>query len=214
MSQGYPLSTAVDEPNGAVAAEGSDERVRVLDAARRCCERWGITKVTVDDIAAEAGFSRATLYRLFPGGRDVLFGAMRERNIRQFFTELQAHLASVESLEDLVIGIVTHATRQLRADPHVRLMMASEPGVVARDLGIYGLPRIIAVAASMFGPRLVPFIAADEVHEIAEWLSRLVVSYFLAPSTHVDLGDPVAARAFVRRFVLPAFRVTELTITS
>ena len=36
-------------------------RDRVLDAAKTCCERWGIAKVTVDDIATEAGVSRATL---------------------------------------------------------------------------------------------------------------------------------------------------------
>ena len=46
--------------------------VRVLDAAKLCCERWGLAKVTIDDIATEAGVSRATLYRLFPGGKDVL----------------------------------------------------------------------------------------------------------------------------------------------
>jgi AcrR family transcriptional regulator len=54
---------------------------RILDATRVCCERWGIAKVTVDDVAAEAGVSRATLYRMFPGGKDVLFDAMRVREL-------------------------------------------------------------------------------------------------------------------------------------
>ena len=39
-----------------------------------------MAKVTVDDIAAEAGLSRATLYRLFPGGKDVLYEALRRRD--------------------------------------------------------------------------------------------------------------------------------------
>ena len=70
-----------------VTAEG-----RVLDAAKRCWERWGMAKVTVDDIAAEAGISRATLYRLFPGGKDVLYEALRRRDSADFFTELEAHV--------------------------------------------------------------------------------------------------------------------------
>ena len=37
---------------------------RVLDAAKSCCERWGLAKVTIEDIANEAGVSRATLYRI------------------------------------------------------------------------------------------------------------------------------------------------------
>ena len=53
----------------------------VLDAAKRCVERWGMAKVTIDDIAADAGVSRATLYRLFPGGKDVLYDAMRVREL-------------------------------------------------------------------------------------------------------------------------------------
>ena len=56
---------------------------RVLDAATRCCDRWGMAKVTVDDIAAEAGISRATLYRLFPGGKEVLYEALRRRASRE-----------------------------------------------------------------------------------------------------------------------------------
>ena len=28
---------------------------RVLDAAKSCCERWGLEKVTIDDIAGASG---------------------------------------------------------------------------------------------------------------------------------------------------------------
>jgi AcrR family transcriptional regulator len=42
---------------------------RVVDAALRCLAREGLRGTTVDDIASDAGVSRATLYRAFPGGR-------------------------------------------------------------------------------------------------------------------------------------------------
>jgi hypothetical protein len=45
-----------------------------------------------------------------------------------------------------------------------------------------------------------------------ELLSRLVISYFLAPSDHVDFGDPDSARAFIASFILPAF-AESLTIS-
>jgi hypothetical protein len=45
--------------------------------------------------------------------------------------------------------------------------------------------------------------------ELAELLSRLVVTYFLVPSRFVDLGDPESASSFVRSFVLPAFVSTQ-----
>jgi AcrR family transcriptional regulator len=159
----------------------------------------------VDDIAAEAGISRATLYRLFPGGRDVLFDALRVRDICEFLEELDSNLAEASSYEDLVVRIVTHATRQLRGDPHLQLMMASAPGEVAHNLGVEAMPNVIRLAAALIGPRVEPHIGATEAVELSEWLSRIVVSYFLAPSDHVDLGDAIQAAHFVRRFVLPAF---------
>ena len=43
---------------------------RMVAAAIRCVSRWGLAKTSLDDIAREAGASRATAYRVFPGGKD------------------------------------------------------------------------------------------------------------------------------------------------
>ena len=76
---------------------------RVLDAAKRSCERWGFDRVTIDDIAAEAGISRATLYRMFPGGKDVLFEALRVRELEEFFTTLRDRIEGADTVEDLLV---------------------------------------------------------------------------------------------------------------
>ena len=47
-------------------------RQRILEATYACIARWGIFKTTVEDAAREAGMSRATVYRHFPGGREEL----------------------------------------------------------------------------------------------------------------------------------------------
>src|SRR3954463_14480193 len=107
----------------AVSAE-----TRILDAAKQCCEKWGIAKVGVDDIAAAAGVSRATLYRLFPGGRDIVFDALRVRELEEFFTRLKQGVEGVGTLEDLLVRTIVVATHELRADEHLALMLMSEPG--------------------------------------------------------------------------------------
>lgn len=177
---------------------------RVLDAARACCERWGRAKVTVDDIASAAGTSRATVYRLFPGGKDALFEAMRARETTEFFDRLDEHLTGAGSLDDVVVRGLTAATRLLRDDEHLGLMLASTPGEVVHELTVEGLPNIVAAAQAFLRPHLAPHVGA-RADELAEWLSRLVISYFLAPSPHVDLADAGSARAFAHRFVLPAY---------
>jgi AcrR family transcriptional regulator len=180
----------------------------VLDAAKRCCERWGMAKVTIDDIATEAGVSRATIYRMFPGGKDVLFDAMRVRETEEFLVGLRDHVASATTLEELLVRTVVHATCELRADEHFAVMLASEPGEVAADLTVQGLPRIIRIASVFLCPLVEPYLPRPEAARLVELLSRLVISYFLAPSEHVDLGDPDSARRFLRTYILPAFEAS------
>ncbi len=179
---------------------------RVLDAAKTCCEKWGLAKVTIDDIATEAGVSRASLYRMFPGGKEVLFEALRLQELTDFFTRLTAHVENSDGLEDLLVRAVVAATLELRADQHLTLMLASEPGEMLGNLTVDGLPRIMEVATVFLVPFVDPYLPRRESAALVELLSRLVISYFLAPSDHVDLGDHESARTFINTFILPAFQ--------
>lgn len=181
---------------------------RVLDAAKACTERWGFAKVTIDDIAGEAGVSRATLYRLFPGGKDVLFEALRLRELEEFFARLTVHVAGTSTMEDLLVRTVVAATHELRDDQHLALMLASEPGETLGQLTVDGLPRIIRVATVFLVPLVDPYLPRREAAPLVELLARLVISYFLAPSAYVDLGEEVSARAFITTFFLPAFQAS------
>jgi AcrR family transcriptional regulator len=175
----------------------------ILEATQRCCERWGLAKVTVDDVAAEAGVSRATLYRMFPGGRDVLFEALRVMELEDFFVRLRGHLEGADNLRELLVRTVVHATRELRADNHLAVMLASAPGEVIGELTVDGLPRIVRVAALFISPMLDPYLARAESMRLVDVMSRLVISYFLAPSEFIDLGEPDHAAEFIDAFIAP-----------
>lgn len=175
-----------------------DAEQRILDAAKSCCERWGIEKVTVDDIARESGVSRATLYRLFPGGKGVLFEALHARERADFFDTLTTEIDDTDDFEDLVVRLVVTATRELRDDRHLAVMLASEPGVVLSELTVDGMPQIIRVANDYLGPILKPFLDPEFAEPLIDLLVRITISYFLAPSSHVDLGAVDSARAFLR----------------
>jgi AcrR family transcriptional regulator len=171
---------------------------RILDAAKSCCEQWGFDRVTVDDIAVAAGVSRATLYRLFPGGKDVLFETLRLREISEFFDTLTLEVVDVDDFEDLIVRLVVTATRELRADAHLAIMLSTAPGETLSQFTVEGMPRIIRVANDYLTPLIKPHLDVEFAPPLIDLLVRLTISYFLAPSEHVDLGDPDSARAFVR----------------
>ena len=170
---------------------------RVLDATKACCERFGFAKLSIDDVAAEAAVSRATIYRLYPGGKDVLLDALRVRELEEFFEVLRAEVVGADTLEELLVRTVVAATRELRADHHLAVMLAAEPGEALTQLTTAGVPRIVHYATTFLVPFAEPYLSRDQSVAVVDVLSRLTISYFLAPSAVVDLGDADSARRFL-----------------
>jgi hypothetical protein len=133
-----------------------------------------------------------------------MFEALRVRELTDFFDALTLAVAAVdappgvEGFEALVLRLITTATAELRADQHLAIMLASEPGETLGQLTVDGLPRIIRVASDYLVPLVKPYVEPADPALLIDLLVRLTISYFLAPSEHVDLGDPASARAFIR----------------
>lgn len=191
------------------AAPGTDAAAdeqfdRIVDAAVRCIARWGVAKTTLDDVAREAGCSRATVYRLVPGGRDALLLAVARTEVGKFFTGVGARLAAAATLEDLLVAGITEAARRITEHPALRFLVEHEPEFVLPRLAFHQMDSALALASGFAAPHLGRFIApAEHAHRVAEWVSRIVVSYTITPSPDVDLTDDESARRLVRSFILP-----------
>ena len=191
-----------DATDGARAAS-APPAARVLGATITCLGRWGLGKTTLDDIAREAGVSRATVYRLFPGGKDTLVRAAITAELAAFEQALGGRLAGIESLEDLLVATVTFTTEAVRDHEVLQFLLAHEPDQVLPHLAFARFDPVLAGAAAIGGPWLEPHLGAEGAARAAEWVARLVLSYALAPSEHYDLGDAGDARRFTRTFLLP-----------
>jgi len=164
-------------------------------------------KITMDDVCMAAGISRATLYRLFPGGRDVLFDAVRETLLEEFFAGLRSRIEGADTLEELLVRVIVAASCSLRDDSHLAASLATEPGRELENLTLDGLHRIIRVATGFITPFASEFIPASETEEIVDILARLVISYYLSPSKVFDFTKRASAVRFVRSHLLPAVAV-------
>ena len=181
----------------------ASQEQRVIDAALRCIARWGIGKTTLDDVAREASCSRATIYRLFPGGKDSLLDAITRTELDRFFTGLAQRLDDAATLEDLLVGGMVYASRALASHEALQFILAYEPEVVLPKVAFHHADRVLQVISTFAAPYLAPHVGDDEAPRVAEWVARLVLTYTLAPADHVDVGDEESVRRLVRTFVLP-----------
>ena len=186
------------------AAQPRDIEAAIFSAVDSCVTQWGWDKVTMDDICVTAGVSRATVYRLFPGGRDVLFEAVRLGKLEDFFTAMRAHVEGSESLEELLVRCIVVASSELQHDEHLAMMLATVPGETLGDLTVSGVGRIVRVATAFITPLTDEFIPAAEAAHIVDVMCRLVISYYLSPSPMLDFSNEDATRTFVRTFLLPS----------
>src|SRR2546423_4480675 len=114
-------------PRPTLPSDPSSPEERVVDAALRCIARWGVAKTTLDDVAREAGCSRATVYRLFPGGKDGLIDTVVHLEVKRCLEALAAELAAATDLEDLLVRGIAHASRTLREHAALQFVLAYEP---------------------------------------------------------------------------------------
>lgn len=177
---------------------------RVLAATLVCVARHGVAATTLDDVASEAHCSRATIYRAFPGGWDVLLAAAAAQEVTAQVADLAERLTGVADLEDLLVEAVTSLSWQLRHHEILRRLCEHEPTSIRPHLSFDGLDPLLARAVEVGAPWLEPYTDRATARATAEWIVRLVLSYGEAPIGACDLTDPVAARRLVRTFVLPA----------
>jgi AcrR family transcriptional regulator len=197
-----PTSVAERSAPGSAAAQ---LEARIVDAMLDCISRWGIGKTTADDIARQAGISRATLYRAFPGGKDVAFEALLRHETARFFDAVTEPLATATTLEDTVtIGFV-EAARFVESHGPLQYLLTHEPERVLPSFAVTRLDRTFAIATAFTTPHLRPYVADDAAAAVgAEWLVRQFFSYVLVPTPALVLTDEGAVRRFVRTFIVPA----------
>jgi AcrR family transcriptional regulator len=176
---------------------------RVIDATLRCIARWGVAKTTLDDIAREARCSRATVYRLFPGGKDALIEAVATSEVMRFFAALGARLDETDTLEDLLVAGMTEAARHLQQHGALQFLLQHEPEAVLPHFAFRSADAVLGTVRRFAGPYLARFLDVDEAPRAAEWVARIVLSYTSCPADGVDLADEESVRRLVRTFVLP-----------
>jgi AcrR family transcriptional regulator len=112
-------------------------RTRVLDAADRLLARYGYRKMTVDDIAAEAGIGKGSVYLAFASKEEVALSCI-DRMVDGLLAELRAIASEsrphLERLRKMLILRVMHRVDYARthAGSMDAMLAAVRPAFLAR----------------------------------------------------------------------------------
>lgn len=180
-------------------------RERLLEAAYACVARFGMAKTTIDDVAKQSGVSRATIYRLFRGGRDELLREVVAWEAGRFMDRLAEAVAGAPDLASLLEEALRFAHRALLEHEVLQKVLATEPDRLLPALTVDQRPLAIAVAF------LAPYVdRAGELGairpdvnraEATEYIARMLLSLAASPGGF-DLADPDQVRRAVREQVL------------
>lgn len=198
-------------PSGDASTDtGVPQRVRLADAALTCISRQGIARTTLEDVARAAGCSRATVYRVFPGGKDGLLRAVVDTEVARFFSALALRMGSATNLEDVLVAGMNEAAVRITGHPGLSFLRQHEPDVLLPHLAFSHMDNVLAVASAFTAPFLARWLDPEESRRVAEWGTRIVLSYLSCPADGIDLTDVDTVRWLVGAFVVPGGELNAL----
>lgn len=178
-----------------------DTQARILDAAIACVKRWGVDKVTLNDIAQEAGLTRPTVYSYYPGRDEVIKAALLQ-SAYSFADDALKHIRKFSEPRERVLEITLFALRRLPNEPVLALMQDSN---LAGIMNTYALssPEGNEIVKALFRAILSDRVLDDEeLDEIVEVGLRFMISLLTQPGTKKRSEKEM--RGFLERRFLPA----------
>jgi AcrR family transcriptional regulator len=129
---GRDAEARLDRRTRAARAEGREARDELLNAALQVFARRGYREAGVDEICAEAGYSKGALYWHFSGKEDLLLTLLEER-IDTPMRERFALLASAPPERDMSMEATRAFAQQLEGEREALLLEREYWSLAIRD---------------------------------------------------------------------------------
>lgn len=121
-----------DQRTRAARAKGREARDEILTAALQVFARRGCREAGVDEIAAEAGYSKGALYWHFSGKEELLTALLEER-VDKPMRERFAMLASAAPERDMSAAATQAFAQQLDEEREAMLLEREQWSLAIRD---------------------------------------------------------------------------------
>jgi AcrR family transcriptional regulator len=176
---------------------------RILDAAADLMQLYGLTRWSMEDVAAHAAIGRTSVYRSF-ASRDDLVHAVLARELRGTVERITTAAAASPSVEEGIIEGALVGLAALRSSVVERLLQ-SDPATILPFLTTEAGP-LVALTREMLTAQARAAGAAvdpEQAAELAEIVARLGLSFILTRDTVFPVEDDEALRRALRRLLRP-----------
>ena len=172
--------------------DGTATRERILDATNVAMARHGLAKLSLEDVAKEAGMSRQTVYRYF-GSKDALITATILREEETLLHQMAEAVRSHQDLRPAMEAAIVTGLTAAREHPLLDRLLATEPEAFLPFLTTGAGPVLSAAhpfIEALLEERL-PHVPRPTLSRVADATTRLFISYAINPPD--DDIDDVAA---------------------
>lgn len=171
---------------------------RILDAAGDLYAAFGVTRVTISQVAGRAGVSKATVYR-YVTGKQSLLELYSLREARALVERALGRVAGVgpESLLDVSAEILG----EIRRHPVFEKVMADEPRFLTATMADPGFVEAARSVIDMVTP-LAEAAGVRAARRSVEAALRLAVTLLLVPPLTVESKE---YQESVKEFLRPLF---------
>jgi AcrR family transcriptional regulator len=165
---------------------------RLLDAATAAMVVHGLTKLSLEDVAREAGMSRQTVYRYF-GSKDALVTATILREEEHLLAQMAAAVRAHDDLRPAMEAAIVTGLTAAKNHPLLDRLLTTEPEALLPFLTTGAGPVLSAAQPfieALLEERL-PHVSRVILRRVADATTRLFISYAINPPD--DDIDDVAA---------------------
>ncbi|MGH2739736.1 MAG: TetR/AcrR family transcriptional regulator [Actinomycetota bacterium] len=157
-------------------------KARILDAAFEAVADFGLSRLTMEDVATRVGLSRQTLYRYFPTKDDLLL-ALVLREEEQFLDGVRSAFAANAGLENAIEDAVTFVLRHARRHPLLDRLLETDSELLLPYLTTRAGP-VVTRAREVLEELLREKIRGADPKDVAaaaDMAVRLLISYTITP---------------------------------
>jgi len=174
-----------------------------MRAGIRCVERKGLQGLSIEDVAQEAGVSRTTIYRYFPGGRAQMVEETATWEVARFWERLARAVADLPTLEERLVRGLELGSQIIKRSTIMANLMDPELNELVSALQP-AEPIVHQVIRDYLAELLVEEAEAGrlrdgiDLRQAADYLTRMMISFLGSPAGW-DLTDADQTRRLVRR---------------